>query len=665
MSRAQRLLRALMLGALVTGVWADAASAQTSATRAATGENWNLPDRLVERLDAAWSPSRGAYVDRGGISIRANAMLMEVHALAALAGHTGSARRDERLPSLVKLFTTPPVYVTSTKTKRGTASFPHVPAWESVYTRDSERAVLHPSADAIIARSLATAWRARLVAGLPSEDSDRIQRTVGAVAGGKWYRAPTRAENQINWNTDVYAADFEVNGNRSRLPDYRAHLKWFVDHAFKPAYKGGSSNLSRGYGFRYLPQVKGGGANQVDTLEYANLVHSSLGFYATAVRAGMRPLSATQVRRLQSWTRHLLYGAWTHAGYLNWDTGLGTSRRHIQQYWAFALDALIKASGPGGLVATPRQRAYVRQLAEQGLALYSRIGWDTNGALPGPMSFGAPNGFPKGTRSALITPLRFAIIAAELDVRLPGAEPRQLPNTYSHDGEFGRLAVSTPRYNTAVIKPVSQGEGGLEPSRLFDGRQRPLTTLGAGSYGGPAPGVRLTRFGSALLDTQPGTQRRGRVPSVGAGGRRNTAGTFTTLGVAGAVRSGTSAIRVRHTFRRDAFETSYRITRGRATNLIVRMPVWGRDSTITLLRGARVRGKRIVRSGSGVLLFRGQTADGATMLVALRGLPKNARIRVVRVGRSGRAPAGARQVEISFSPAKQTTLRRRIAIVQP
>lgn len=659
MTRLQRLLSVLLLSTAAALALTGPASAQTPV------DNWTLPDRLVERLDTSWSPSRGAYVDRGGISIRANAMLMEVHALAALAGHTGSARRDDRLPALVRLFTTSPVYVTSTKTKRGTASFPHVPAWESVYTRDSERAVLHPSADAIIARSLATAWRARLVAELPAEDTERIQRTIGAVAAGPWYSAPTRAENQINWNTDVYAADLEVNGNRRRLPDYRAHLKWFIDHAFKPAYKGGSSNLSRGYGFRYLPQVKGGGANQVDTLEYANLVHSSLGFYATAVRAGMRPLSGSQVRRLQAWTRHILYGTWTHAGYLNWDTGLGTSRRHIQQYWAFALDGLVKASGPGGLVATPRQRDYVRQLAEQGLALYSRIGWDGRGAFPGPTSFDAPNGFPKGTRSSLITPLRFAIIAAELDVRLPGTQPRAMPNTYSHDGEFGRLAVSTPRYNTAVIKPVSQGEGGLEPSRLFDSLQRPLTTLGAGSFGGPAPGIRLSRFGNPILDTQPGTQRRGRVPSLGAGGRRNSAGTFTSLGVAGAVRSGSSAIRVRHTFSRSAIATSYRITRGRATILTMRMPVWGRDSTISVLRGATVRNGRVIRRGSGTLLIRGTTADGASMLVAFRGIPSRARIRVVRIGKVGRAPAGTRQLEISFRPAAQSTLQRRIAIVQP
>ncbi|MBJ7471184.1 MAG: hypothetical protein JHD16_07770, partial [Solirubrobacteraceae bacterium] len=273
----------------------DTPEAAEPALTPTTTDPWSLPDRLVDRLSEQWQKNRQVYLDRGSVSIRANAMLLELHAMAALAGHVGSSRQDDRLPGLVRLFTSSPVFVTKTKTKRRPASFPHTPAFESVYRADSENAPLHPSADAIIMRALAAAWRARDVAGLPLELSQRIQAVVGAVANGKWYRAPTRAENQINWNADVYQANLEVNGDRSRLPDYRAHLKWFIDHADRRAYKGGSTNLSRGDGFRYLPQNNGGSANAVDTVEYANLVHSALGFYATAVRAGMRPLNSRQI----------------------------------------------------------------------------------------------------------------------------------------------------------------------------------------------------------------------------------------------------------------------------------------------------------------------------------------------------------------------------------
>lgn len=628
-----------------------------------TNDPWSLPDRLIDRIDGDWQRGRQVYLDRGSVSIRANAMLLELHSMAALAGHTGSARRDDRIPGLIRLFTTPPVYVTSTKIKRTTASFPHTPAFESVYRADSQNAPLHPSADAIIMKALAAAWRARDVAGVPVEDSQRLAQVVGAVAHGSWYKAPTRAENQINWNSDIYQANLEVNGDRSNLPDYRAHLKWFIDHADKRAYKGGSSNFSRGDGFRYLPQHDGGSANKVDTVEYANLVHSTLGFYSAAVRAGMRPLNGKQIAAYRAWSRHILFGTWTHAGYLNWDSGLGSARRHILQYWGFSLESLVRASGPGALLGTGDQRAFVRYIANQGLDLFRRIGWDGTGPLPPATAFDAPNGFPSGTRSPLITVLRFAVVAASLDVRLPGVTGRVMPNTYSHDSEFGRLAISTPSYNAAVIKPVAQGEGGLEPSRLFDATQRPLTVLGAGGFGGPAPGLRLQRGGATVLDDQPGTQVNGRVPSISvAGNRRNRAGTFGELSASGTIRTKKSSIQVRHTFERAGIETNYRVRRGKATSITLRMPVWGSDSTVELLRGARINGKRITRT-SGAILMRGTTPDGGSMLVSYRGLPAKATIVVVRHGRSSRAPQGARELRIKFKAKASMSIRRRIAVM--
>jgi hypothetical protein len=628
-----------------------------------SSEAWKLPDSLVAKLSEGWNTRRQVYVDRGGVSIRANAMLLEIHALAALAGHTGMSRQDDRIPGLVELFTSAPVLVTRTATKRTTGSFPHTPAWESVYRRDAANAVLHPSADAIVARALATAWRARDVAGLPVQDAERIEQAVGSVARGRFYDAPTRAENQINWNTDVYAANLEVNGDRSRLPDYRAHLQWFVDHAFRPAYRGGSSNLSRGYGFRYLPQFKGGGANQTETVEYANLVHSALGFYQTAVHAGMRPLDARQIRQLQLWSRHILFGTWTHSGYPNWDSGLGTARRHIQQYWAFALDALVKSVGPGALLSVSGERSYVRSIAEQGLRVYARVGWPGSGPWPSPTSFHAPNGFPAGTQSPLITPLRMAIIAAELDVRLPSTTAKIPPNMYSHDAEFGRLAISTTAYNTAVIKPVTQGEGGLDLVRLFDARQRPLTTLGAASSFGAAPGIRLGRGNAGVLDDQPGTQARWRVPAIAVGSRRNTAGTFRSLVAGGAMSSGGARIAVRHAFATETITTTYRISRGAATNVTLRMPVWGRGSTITLIRGGSGSGRRMVRRGTGALLVRCITPEGGTMLVAFRGVPRRARLTTVRFAGGARTPQGAREFRVLFRADRGMTISRRIAVV--
>lgn len=628
---------------------------------------WFLADRLVEQVDGDWQARRQVYTDRGRLSIRANAMLLEVHALAALAGHTGSARRDERIPGLVRFFTTEPVVVYRNTKKRQTAHFPHTPAWSSVYTANPLTATLHPSADAIIARALAAAWRAREIAALPAAESKAIQEVVGAVARGRFYRAPNRAENQINWNTDIYQAALEVTGDRTRLPDYRAHLKWFIGHAHRKAYKGGSSNLSRGWGFRYLPQKPAArsGANAIDTVEYANLVHSSLGFYDAAVRAGMRPLNRRQVEDLRRWSRSVVYGTWTHAGYLNWDSGLGSARRHLRQYWGFALDSLVRSAGPGSLVGTAARRAQVREIAEQGLALFQRTAWNGTGPLPSSTSFDAPNGFENGSRSGLITTLRFAIVGAALDTNLPTTTAKSFGNVYSHDTEFGRLTVSTPDYNLGIVRPAGQLQGGLEPARLFDSRQRPLTVLTAGAVRGPAPGLRLSRDGATVIDDQPGDQgRAGRIPGISVDGwRRNNAGTFTALSAHGAINRGKARVAVRHRFSRSAIETTYSLTRGNANTVTLRLPVWGRTSTLEFRQGVRSSGRRIVRHGNGRMLVRARTPDGAVMFAAFGGVPRDAQIAIVGYGPSATAPQGARELRIRFRPAKRDRVTRRIAVV--
>ena len=72
------------------------------------------------------------------------------------------------------------------------------------------------------------------------------------------------------------------------------------------------------------------------------------------------------------------------------------------------------------------------------------------------------------------------------------------PSLYAFDPDIGRLAISTPRYNTAVIA-VNQRAfpyGGIELARLFDGEQ----DVAAG-IGGRAPAA----FG--LLVREPSGRR--------------------------------------------------------------------------------------------------------------------------------------------------------------
>ena len=78
---------------------------------------------------------------------------------------------------------------------------------------------------------------------------------------------------------------------------------------------------------------------------------------------------------------------------------------------------------------------------------------------------------------------------------MPGAAP---PALYAFDPDIGRLAVTTPAYNTAIVA-VNQRAfpyGGIELARLFDGEQRV-----AANVGGRAPAA----FG--LLVRQPDGRR--------------------------------------------------------------------------------------------------------------------------------------------------------------
>ncbi|MDQ8044017.1 MAG: hypothetical protein REI11_05395 [Patulibacter sp.] len=497
---------------------------------AATTGPWVLADRLVTKLNGDWLKGRGVYGGTGNLSIRMNAMLLELHALAARTGHQGPARQDARIAPLVRFFTTAPVVVRRTKLKRATAQFPHVPAFEAVFTRNTLHASLHPSADAIIVRALAAVWQARAQVALPPADAARMQSVVKAVADGPFYRKGQRAEDQINWNADVASANWVINRDRNALRQYRDQLIWFADHTVTKYAKGGATVLSPGGSFRYSPQFPDTyGANASETAEYANLVHEALGFYGTARAAGMAPLGHTRLARLERWSRHVVYGTWTHAGYLNWDSGLSTKRRHIRQYWGFALDSLLRGSLQGGIIGSPGQRAYIRSIAQNGLDLFMRSAWNGKGAFPSPTSFGAPNGFHDATQNAVMAPLRFALVGAEL--ALTDTRAKAPGNMFSDDTTVGRLTISTPDYNTAILRSAIDPEGGLEPTRLFDGLQRPLTTLAADAFNGPAPGLRLTRGGGTILETQPGHGTSFKAPFVSvSAAHRNTSGQFQALG---------------------------------------------------------------------------------------------------------------------------------------
>lgn len=655
-----------------------AATAPTAAPASdldTTPDPWKLGDDIAARMDGRWNANRGVYMNEKGFpDTRLNALLLQLHSMAALAGHQGASRKDDRIAPMVRVLTSPPVLVARNLRPRQTGHFPHAPAWTPLIGEDPEQAVLHPSIDTAAVRALTAAWRARGVIGLPGEDQTRIGQVLVELASSPFYRAPSRALNQINWHAEVYAAALEVAGDRSVLDDYRAQLKWFADNAHKvtkDGFAGGSPNLTSGGGFRYLPnRARSVQLNQVETTEYGNLAVGALGFYQAFVRAGMQRLSAADEKVLRDWSKHMLLGSWTQAGYPNWDTGLGTKRRHLRQYWAWSLDGLMTASGPDALLGYPKQRQYARSIAEHGIALYLATAWSPemaalDGPLPAKTSFNAPNGFTSGSGNELIGPLRFAVLDASLDGRFQDVPSTAPPKWFAHDQETGRYAFSTPTYNGAILPTrAGQSQGGLEPVRLFDGLMRPLAGLGgrgAGSFG-----LAVVKDGMVRLDTEPAIPTRQHTSDVRLGGEPpNTARSFENeASVTGGVRSPNGRIALRHRLHAGDIATTYRLTRlAPGSTIAVRVPVWGSGGTLTVEQGAVRRGGRFVRTTT-PLRIGARTPAGARMRVTFGGIPRTARISFVGLRPDSYHPDGARQAIISFRAPKggRLVLSRSISV---
>lgn len=661
---------------------ATAAHAQTTPTTPTTPsltaapDPWRLGDDIVTRISPQWNAARGIYMnERGFPETRLNSLLLQLHSMAALAGHTGPSRQDDRIGPMVRVLTSAPVLVARNLRPRATGHFPHAPAWTPLIGENPETAVLHPSIDTAVIRALTAAWRARTVIGMPVEQQQRIAQVLVDLAGSPFYTAPSRALNQINWHAEAYAAALEVAGDTSVLEQYRKQLKWFAENAHKVQRKdgfiGGSPNLTSGGGFRYLPnRPKSAQLNQIETTEYGNLALGSLGFYEAFVRAGMRRLPAAQETTLRQWSRHMLLGSWTQAGYPNWDTGLGTKRRHLRQYWAWALDGLMTASGPDALLGYPNQRAYARWIAERGISLYLARAWTgdmTNPAtpLPAKTSFNSPNGFSSGAGNELIGPLRFALLDASLDARFADVPAAQPPNWFARDDETGRLAFSTPLMNGAFLPPRgAQSQGGVEPVRLFDSGMRPITGLGGRGRG--TLGVAILRGGVVATDTSPSVPARQRTADVRAVGRTaNAAADFRIQqGITGTVRSSAGVIQVRHEIRNGQLKSTYALSRvARGAEIAVRVPVWGDGAQVQFRRGAIRSGTRWLRTSAPLILAL-TTSDGAAASVGFTGVPANAKIRLSMLTRDTYHPDGGRNAVLTFrAPASgRLTITRTIDV---
>ena len=164
-----------------------------------------------------------------------------------------------------------------------------------------------------------------------------------------------------------------------------------------------------------------------------------------------------------------------------------------------------------------------------------------------------------------------AAAAQAATMGLGGLRPEPPPPLYAFDPDIGRLAVTTPHYNTAILA-VNQGAvpyGGMEPARLFDADQRVAASIGGRPYASfgvvvtdVATGRRTaTQQGRAHPDLLHPPLRLTRAPrgvdARAAHPRHAYAGAFDTIEAEGWTTGPGVRIRSRHRFRSRYIESTW------------------------------------------------------------------------------------------------------------
>jgi hypothetical protein len=560
---------------------------------------WAFADWCQPALEQLWDQASSSYGGDG----RVNASMLVTHSIAALSRHDGPTRQDQRARMLVaRMLQSPPYRAAGAKGGRVGPGQRHTPGFVTNLSRlDS---LQHVAVDPEMAEGLVFAWRARHALSLPRNDVAAIEQEVAAIASGPFFRYPSVRLNQCNWPAEMYAYAAEVAGRSDLLrDDYRRQLSRFLRGCEQPVAPWRIPNLSPSYSFHRDPLAPVGSRENIESSEYANLVLGIVARYAQAKAAGMAPLPAEQMHRLRGWIAHAIPAYWTHSGYLNWDTGLFLARWHAGRYWAFAFDGLLAIANAPAELRSPELGAWAKYIFDRALGTYRRLATQNGEAqrIPASPVFG-PEHEQYPARWLFAT--RFQSQAARAIYTGLGHAPCERPPAiYAYDPGIGRLTITTPAYNTAVVA-VSNGAfpyGGSELARLFDGEQR--VAAGIGPYGAAGFGVTITDSHHTLLASQTPRRSGGSraplvlehrsQPKAGKGALSAAhpyAGSFEELQCSAEIVRGVLSVRTTHTFRATSIRTRWQIKRRHGSDELeatVRFPTWAQGANITavLTRG--------------------------------------------------------------------------------
>lgn len=630
---------------------------------------WEFADWIQPSFDHNWETRRG---DGYSSDARVDGLVLGTHALAALDDHRGPTRNDARARTLVNRLLSPPIWVPS-RAAGGTGprqpqapTQDHTPGWRALGPQ-------HVAIDPKIAESLTHAWRARRQLSLSQRQVDRIERSVWAVARGVFFRYPNIRLNQANWYTGLGLSAVEVTGNRSLLDgDIRRQLVRYLRSTTTKTKPWRIPNAGPSWSYHRSPFSPVAGHENVESAEYANIVLELLLHERQARALGMTGLGSREQAILRAIAMRAIPAYWTHSGYMNWDTGMYLDRWHSGAYWGFALQGLFAVA-----IAPPDDSGdtggWAKWIFDRALATYARMA-GTRGSRT-PVSPVFPVHSAMGSNGTVFA-ARFqhhAARAAWMDLaRRRAIKP---PPLYAYDPQIGRLTVSTPHYNTAIVA-VSNGAfpyGGREPARLFDGDQR--VAAGIGGAGGSAFGITAAdaRGAIVLRTQQPITHLpsathpplelvrspRGRVVGGAAYPRTPYAGAFAVLEATSVLEDGGVRVRSTHTFQNTHIVSRWSATRRTTArrDVVAHFPSWGSKAVVAarlrtgqdtvIADASRIRGPLPLREVRWLFLRAGG-ALGSGYVVVVRRAPGGT------VLAAGRPPAS------SSSPAPGPTLALRM-----
>lgn len=612
---------------------------------------WSFVDRRQADVDPRWAADRGTYMPVGNTDdVRLDANMLSVHAAAAKAGRHGAARHDERVVALADLLTRAPAFLSPPAQRDGGQG--HVPGWSS---SSIDKGAQHVAIDPQVAAALAAAWQVRDVVRMPQAISDRIVDALRSVADSGFFRYPAMFLNQFNWQADIAVYAHEVTGDPRYLGEYRQQLLRFVAGTRAALVAGRTPFVNAGLGIIYFPRAAGAaGSALVSTSEYENLIFSGLRHYDQAVADGMEPLPEADEARLREWSQRVLYGDWTHAGELNWDTSLGTRRWQLARYWAFALQGTETLATAGRLSGSPAQASWGAWLAGRTLETYDGLAArQPTGMLPSGL-WGITGRDTSPQADPVFTASRFSAHAARLAaLRIGTRRAVRPPGWFALDSDAGRVAVSTIRYSTAVLlRHPLDDLGGIELARLYDGRGDPVS--GTGGSGASAFGLALAVGGHTRLDTQPG--RNGALRgvqrlSVAQDGASAVRGTFDAgLVVRSSTLSTVAGVSVEQTFDEDGITVRRTVRSGRRGVATMRLPAWGNSARFWVLDA---KGRRTRLTATSVSAKRARTLLVDTKRggyrVGLCRLPKGTRLRLGAVAPVPTSPSTTLVAQVRFA----------------